>query len=94
MSALSDAAQAQLRRFGWQLGPEFERRYMTDAWVFNLVNAIEKVAAERDELRAVLESGEVGMSIDPMSSARGQRSVWSIDYDRVAPLLPPPPPVR
>jgi hypothetical protein len=49
MSALSETAIKELRRFGWTLGPEFERRYMEDAWVFNLVNALEAVARERDE---------------------------------------------
>lgn len=54
MSALTDAGQAELRRFGWTLGPEFERRYLSDPWVFNLANVVEKVAAERDVLIAAI----------------------------------------
>lgn len=54
-SVLTPTAEAELRRFGWTLGPEFDRRYLTDAWVFNLVNALAVVATERDEARAALE---------------------------------------
>ena len=52
MSALDEHAERELRRFGWELGPEFERRYITDAWVFNLVNALGAVARERDAAMA------------------------------------------
>lgn len=54
MSTLSRNAEKELRRFGWTLGPEFERRYITDPWVFNLVNALDVVATERDEALARL----------------------------------------
>ncbi len=54
MSALTLKGQDELKRFGWKLGPEFEQRYLTDAWVFNLANAVETVASERDEALALL----------------------------------------
>lgn len=52
MSALDECVERELRRFGWALGPEFEHRYLTDPWVFNLVNALGAVAHERDEALA------------------------------------------
>lgn len=58
MSALSEAVQQELRRFGWTLGPEFERRYFMDAWVYHLVNALERVVDERDALKVRESSGE------------------------------------
>lgn len=35
-----------LAAFGWTCGPEFWERYYTDPWVFNLVNAVEKLSTE------------------------------------------------
>jgi hypothetical protein len=48
VSGLSEEARRELRRFGWKLGGDFERRYASDPWVFNLVNALEVVVRERD----------------------------------------------
>lgn len=44
-----------LRSYGWKLGPEFDARYYTDPWVFNLVNIIEKQQSEIARLRYRLE---------------------------------------
>jgi len=52
MTELSPTAEKALRSFGWTLGPEFERRYLTDPWVFNLVNALERYALRVDVLEA------------------------------------------
>ena len=38
--------EAALKPFGWTCGPEFWQRYYSDAWVFNLANAVE-VLTER-----------------------------------------------
>lgn len=43
-----------LRSYGWRCGPEFEERYVTDAWVFNLVNALEREATARADAEAAL----------------------------------------
>jgi hypothetical protein len=64
VSALTEAGQAELRRFGWTLGPDFERRYHTDPWVFNLANAVEAVAGERECLLDTLEKLEVELGKD------------------------------
>lgn len=37
---------AALQPFGWTVGPEFWKRYHSDPWVFNLANAIERLAAQ------------------------------------------------
>lgn len=47
--AEADLADA-LKQFGWTCGPEFWRRYYTDAWVFNLANAVEKLTARIAEM--------------------------------------------
>ena len=39
-----------LKRFGWKCGPEFEKRYYSDPWVFNLANAVERLTSENGEL--------------------------------------------
>jgi hypothetical protein len=36
---------AALAPFGWTCGPEFWQRYYSDPWVFNLANAVERLAA-------------------------------------------------
>jgi hypothetical protein len=41
-----------LAPFGWVCGPEFWKRYYSDAWVFNLANAVERLSAEVDRLNA------------------------------------------
>ncbi len=43
-----------LRSYGWEGGPEFEKRYYTDPWVFNLVNIIEREREEVERLRNAL----------------------------------------
>jgi hypothetical protein len=40
---------AALRPFGWVCGPEFWRRYYSDPWIFNLVNAVERLAVLKTE---------------------------------------------
>lgn len=35
--------KAALAPFGWTCGPDFWERYYTDAWVFNLANAVERL---------------------------------------------------
>jgi hypothetical protein len=49
-----DRLTEELQRFGWTCGPDFFARYYSDAWVFNLANALLAVVKERDEARAVL----------------------------------------
>jgi hypothetical protein len=44
--------EAALKPFGWTCGPDFWRRYHTDAWVFNLANAVERLSSEVDRLEA------------------------------------------
>lgn len=75
--------ETELRRFGWLLGPEFEQRYATDAWVFNLANAVEAVAAERDAALARAEAAESALvtaraAIHELLDQREDR--WN-DYD-------------
>lgn len=41
-SPITDSVAEALKQYGWELGPEFMRRYFTDPWIFNLVNIIEK----------------------------------------------------
>lgn len=47
----SEQLRSALQRFGWTMGPEFERRYIEDPWVFNLANAVEKLSVAYDSLR-------------------------------------------
>lgn len=60
--ATSNALDAVLRRFGWDAGDEFQARYVQDPWVFNLANALERLAGEvvaltteRDEIETRLQ---------------------------------------
>jgi hypothetical protein len=41
-----------LQPFGWTCGDEFERRYYTDPWVFNLANAVQRLTIRLRELEA------------------------------------------
>lgn len=61
---VSDEASliAALKRFGWEGGPEFFRRYYSDPWVFNLANAVERLTDERDQLLDALNSAQGGPS--------------------------------
>jgi hypothetical protein len=43
---------AALARFGWECGPEFWKRYDADPWVYHLANAVERLTAEIERLRA------------------------------------------
>lgn len=43
-----------LKAFGWTCGPEFERRYYSDMWVFNLANAVQRLTEENRRLTAQL----------------------------------------
>lgn len=49
----SDAVSVEeaLRRFRWACDPEFEQRYATDTWVFNLANALAALTTENNRLR-------------------------------------------
>lgn len=57
-----ESLTAALKRFGWEGGPEFFRRYYSDPWVFNLANAVERLTEERAELIAALNSAQGGPS--------------------------------
>lgn len=52
-----DPLVVALQSFGWECGPEFKKRYLTDPWVFNLANAVERLFVENVELRADGTSG-------------------------------------
>lgn len=57
MVGVSDVKDV-LRSFGWECGPEFEKRYITDPWVFNLVNIIENLANGIEEVRTAVDNYE------------------------------------
>lgn len=74
-----------LKSFGWLCGEEFDNRYYTDRWVFNLVNIIEHLAQERHDLKkgisyaiGHLESAEtpwiaIGEAIDTLTRLREEK---------------------
>lgn len=45
-----------LKGYGWTCGPDFEERYLTDPWVFNLVNIIEKEREATFRVKVALEA--------------------------------------
>ena len=49
-----------LKAFGWTCGPEFEKRYRTDPWVFNLANAVQRLTEENRRLTA-----RTGRGVEP-----------------------------
>lgn len=53
-SAISEEARRVLQGAGWELGPDFEQRYHADAWVFNLVNLIERLVGNFDQLKETM----------------------------------------
>jgi len=38
-----------LKPFGWTCTPDFWERYYTDAWVFNLANAVQLLTERQDQ---------------------------------------------
>lgn len=50
-----ESLAAALRPFGWTCTEDFWRRYYTDPWVFNLANAIERMAFRVAELEARID---------------------------------------
>lgn len=50
---------AALAPFGWTCGEDFWKRYHSDAWVFNLANAVERLSngARLAEAEALLRQG-------------------------------------
>lgn len=56
----SVSVEEALRPFGWTCGPEFQRRYATDEWVFNLANAVQVLTAINRDLRAQIDGSGVG----------------------------------
>lgn len=62
---MDETVKEFLRSYGWKCGPEFDQRYITDAWVFALVNIIEKLVGEREQLRAALQEVANGYLDEP-----------------------------
>lgn len=43
-----------LREYGWACGPEFDERYLTDTWVFNLANVVERERIQAERFKEAL----------------------------------------
>lgn len=65
-----------LRPFGWTMGEDFWRRYHSDAWVFNLANAVERLTAQLDEaqLRSI-EARNPGIDMERVKAERASSGV-------------------
>lgn len=61
---LTEALQA----FGWTCGPEFEKRYLTDPWVFNLANAVQRLTEENRRLSTQTRRPTVCISGRPLGT--------------------------
>lgn len=81
MSAWGEKGDVELRRFGWELGPTFRERYLTDVWVFSLVNALGVVASERDAAADSAERAEVKIAAALAIEPNGTRDVAGMGPD-------------
>jgi hypothetical protein len=71
-----------LRPFGWRCGPEFDKRYASDRWVFNLANAVQRLTNENVRLRKELDEAQLrsiearnpGIDMDEVRRSRAEHS--------------------
>jgi len=78
---------AALAPFGWTCTPDFWQRYYSDAWVFNLANAVERLNEEVERLRR--QEREARRAVGWVVAACGGRVtvpevVMVNDYDLMA----------
>lgn len=74
-----------LAPFGWTCTPEFWQRYHQDAWVFNLANAVDRLARRDARLTAALtdianmdHTGSLPMA---RIRARNALGIWPPDQE-------------
>jgi hypothetical protein len=67
---------AALKSFGWDCTPDFWRRYHTDAWVYNLANAVALLhTVDDDEFAEQIAMG-VHTGLRKGSEAPSSASLW------------------